>query len=89
MAIRKKAPPKGRNIAARALASPLHRQRVIKNRRKYDRKRRDAAGLAPFGLQALLRLARCFSSSQRALPGPNCSTAKSTKARTLAERCCA
>jgi len=49
MAHRKKAPPKGRNIAAKALASPLHRQRVVKNRRKYDRKRRDAAeGLAPF-----------------------------------------
>jgi len=46
---RKKAPPKGRNIAAKALASPLHRQRVVKNRRKYDRKRRDATeGLAPF-----------------------------------------
>ena len=51
MAHRKKAPPKGRNIAAKALASPLHRQRVVKNRRKYDRKRRDATeGLAPFHL---------------------------------------
>lgn len=51
MAKRKKAPPKGRNIAAKALASPLHRQRVVKNRRKYNRKRRDAdEGLAPFQL---------------------------------------
>ena len=48
---RKKAPPKRRNPAARALASPLHRQRVMKNRRKYDRKRRDATeGFAPFHL---------------------------------------
>lgn len=51
MAKRKKVPPKGRNIAAKALASPLHRQRVVKNRRKYNRKRRDAdEGLAPFQL---------------------------------------
>lgn len=49
MAHRKKAPPKRRNIAAKALTSPLHRQRVLKNRRKYDRKRRDATeGFAPF-----------------------------------------
>ncbi len=51
MARRTKALPKGRNPAAKALASALHRQRVVKNRRKYDRKRRDAdEGLAPFHL---------------------------------------
>jgi hypothetical protein len=61
MAKRRKAPPKpagGRNLAAKALASPLHRQRVVKNRRKYDRKRRDAdEGFAPFHLRDVLPFA--------------------------------
>lgn len=59
MAKRKTPPPlKGRNPVAKALASPLHRQRVVKNRRKYDRKRRDAIeGFAPFHLAPALLFA--------------------------------
>lgn len=89
MAIRKKAPPRPINVAARSLGDRKFAQRVVKNKKTYDRKRRDAEGLAPFHLPAAFLPFALFSPlSQRALPGPNSSTAKSTNARTLADKCC-
>lgn len=42
MAKQQKPPPRRRDTAAKALSTPLFRNRVVKNRRFYNRKRRDA-----------------------------------------------
>ena len=83
MATKRKAPPKPINVAAKSLGDPKFKLQVVKSKKTYSRKRRDAAGLAPFHLPFFLT-----PSSHRALPGPNSSTAKSTNALTLADKCC-
>ena len=50
MATGKKAPPKPINVAAKSLSTPKFKLRVVKSKKTYSRKRRDAAGLAPFHL---------------------------------------
>jgi hypothetical protein len=57
MAMKKNVPPKTINLAAKALRERKFNQRIVKSKKLYSRKRRDAAGLAPFGFQTVLRAA--------------------------------
>jgi hypothetical protein len=50
MATGKKAPPKPVNVVAKSLGDRKFKLQVVKSKKTYSRKRRDAAGLAPFHL---------------------------------------